>query len=910
MTSVHLSEENSHSSIEELRRQEEFSVNMESNEDPRENMLVSSSEMVLMQTAKTDVVNPKNKEKVETRILFDSGSQRTYISQSLASKLNLKGDIEEELKRVTFGTSKLGWIVTGRTRETYEEKSETGLLEISDIENPDQSIVAQAGICDLWNLESIGIIENMETSSDKKAMEYFKETLKFKNGRYYVKWPWKENTQELPDNRELALGRLKSCVARMRKKPDLLTKYDTIIQDQIQKGIVEEVNEFRTGGRKHYISHHAVITPQKSTTKVRIVYDASAKTNKEMPSLNECLYQGPVLLNNLCGIFMRFRLHKIAMVADIEKAFLQVGLQEDDRDVTRFIWLKDCANMYVERQNIQEYRFCRVPFGVISSPFLLAATIEHHVDMYNTPIAEKIKNNIYVDNLISGCESVPKALKFYSDAKDIFKEAAMNLREWISNSSSINELLPASDKTDALQVSVLGHIWNIEDDKVAVKPSKFTVCPGKTTKRRTLMELAEIFDPIGLFSPIIIGDLNDKTCKLLCFCDASARAYSAAVYLHQTCGQSSRSDLIFSKSRLAPVKEMSIPRLELMAVLIGVRSLIFVKSELDISIEEMYLRSDSQCVLKWISTKKELNVFVKNIIAEIKAHKDVKFMYVNTMENPADVATRGTTASKLKNDSLWWHGPKWSNYDTQNWKNDSFGDNSSVEKMYQSEIKDENSRCSTLLCNQIEEENRSPLGIDCRKFSSYTKVIRVTAWIQRFVSRMKKDKSSTGKVLTYKELKVAEMNWIKYIQRKHYLDVFKALNEHKRNHLQRQLELFISQDGILCCRGRLENADISESARLPILLPRGEDLTRSTWRMGRIVKLISSNDGEIRSAKVQLSTGLILGRPLNVLYPLELDCHNENKEVKKFDKDPVSIARPKRLSAEIAKRKIKSILKK
>ncbi|VDI04630.1 Hypothetical predicted protein [Mytilus galloprovincialis] len=340
-----------------------------------------------------------------------------------------------------------------------------------------------------------------------------------------------------------------------------------------------------------------------------------------MPSLNECLYRGPVLLNNLCGIFMRFRLHKIAMVADIEKAFLQVGLQEDDRDVTRFMWLKDCANTYVERQNIQEYRFCRVPFGVISSPFLLAATIEHHVDMYNTPIAEKIKNNIYVDNLISGCESVPEALKFYSDTKDIFKEAAMNLREWISNSSSINELLPASDRTDALQVSVLGHIWNIEDDKVAVKPSKFTVCPGKTTKRRTLMELAEIFDPIGLFSPIIISGkmfvqdlwkrnlqwddelstedlskwinistelkrvsevfiprcvylhsvLNDKTCKLLCFCDASARAYSAAVYLHQTCGQSSRSDLIFSKSRLAPVKEMSIPRLELMAVLIGVR---------------------------------------------------------------------------------------------------------------------------------------------------------------------------------------------------------------------------------------------------------------------------------------------------------------------------------------------------
>ncbi|VDI11888.1 Hypothetical predicted protein [Mytilus galloprovincialis] len=115
MTSVHLSEENSHSSIEELRRQEEFSVNMESNEDPTENMLVSSSEMVLMQTAKTDVVNPKNKEKVETRILFDSGSQRTYISQSLASKLKLKGDKEEELKLVTFGSEKPKIVKTSST---------------------------------------------------------------------------------------------------------------------------------------------------------------------------------------------------------------------------------------------------------------------------------------------------------------------------------------------------------------------------------------------------------------------------------------------------------------------------------------------------------------------------------------------------------------------------------------------------------------------------------------------------------------------------------------------------------------------------------------------------------------------------------------------------------------------------
>ncbi|XP_063415828.1 uncharacterized protein LOC134697479 [Mytilus trossulus] len=154
----------------------------------------------------------------------------------------------------------------------------------------------------------------------------FKETLEYSNGRYYVTWPWKNDNIDLPVNRYLAFARLKSCVARMRKKPELLEKYNSVIQDQLDKGIVEKVEEDSTEGLKHYIPHHAVITPNKTTTKLRIVYDASAKPNNDVNSLNECLYRGPVLLRNFCGIFMRFRLNQVAIVADIEKAFLQVGL--------------------------------------------------------------------------------------------------------------------------------------------------------------------------------------------------------------------------------------------------------------------------------------------------------------------------------------------------------------------------------------------------------------------------------------------------------------------------------------------------------------------------------------------------------------------------------------------------------
>ena len=146
---------------------------------------------------------------------------------------------------------------------------------------------------------------------------------------------------------------------------------------------------------------------------MRVVYDASAKTKQENRSLNECLYRGPVMLQDLCGLLLRFRLRKVGIVADIEKAFLQIGLQEKDRDATRFFWLKD-INTPILENNIQVYRFCRVPFGVISSPFLLASTIDYHLSTYQSDTAENIRNNIYVDNVITGVDSLADAEMMYT----------------------------------------------------------------------------------------------------------------------------------------------------------------------------------------------------------------------------------------------------------------------------------------------------------------------------------------------------------------------------------------------------------------------------------------------------------------------------------------------------------------
>ena len=153
-------------------------------------------------------------------------------------------------------------------------------------------------------------------------------------------------------------------------------------------------------------------------------------------SLNEYLHKGPVMLQDLTGILLRFRLNRIALVSDIEKAFLQISLTEESRDETRFLWLKNRQTLNLEN-NIQQYRFCRVLFGIILNPFLLTATPGHRLKIFDSLTAEPIRENIYVDNVITGSESVNDALAFHTEAKHVFQKAGMNMRDGASKSEQV-----------------------------------------------------------------------------------------------------------------------------------------------------------------------------------------------------------------------------------------------------------------------------------------------------------------------------------------------------------------------------------------------------------------------------------------------------------------------------------------
>ncbi|KIH51420.1 hypothetical protein ANCDUO_18494, partial [Ancylostoma duodenale] len=279
-------------------------------------------------------------------------------------------------------------------------------------------------------------------------------------------------------------------------------QYNGVFQEQLHQNIVEEVeDEGNTlGDHIHYIPHQAVLTPHKTTTKLRIVFDASAHY-RDCPSLNDALHRGPVILPQLYGLMLRFRIGKVAIISDVEKAFLQVRLPERDRDATRCLWLRDHKSP-PDQENILVFRFTRVTFGLLSSPFLLAVTTHYHLDQYEDDriLVKEIKENLYVDNLLLTADTVEDAIKVYSRTKEMFNALNMNLREFVSNEQDLMSAIASHDKSAEVTPKVLGIKWDSTHDEIQVS----CVIPAQeqVTKGKIASSVASIYDPMGWMLPL------------------------------------------------------------------------------------------------------------------------------------------------------------------------------------------------------------------------------------------------------------------------------------------------------------------------------------------------------------------------------------------------------------------------
>ena len=654
---------------------------------------------------------------------------------------------EENQGPIAMNTS-LGWILSGpgvgvRSKQPGQGLAvATYLLKIDCLTtNEDQQLTK------FWDFESIGI-------KDKETVpEAFEKNISFENGRYSVTLPFKENSPVLPDNYENTLHRLHSTVKHLKKDPKVFEECDSIIKDQLEKGIIEPVDVTKPlkVGEVHYLPSQIVARQDALTTKIRIVFDASSKSNGIC--LNDTLHTGPSLTEQLYAVLMRFRAKKIGIIADVQKAFLAIGIDESQRDYLRFLWL---ANIADDNPEIVIYRFCSVVFGLCCSPFIMNATLQHHVKQYEQVDPQFVKlmlNSFYCDDLSLSVNSLEEAVSVCLKAKERYSHGNFFLRKWNSNSEELMSVLHAESKScEAVQScdvkdveredasfaklsfgkfdeietpkeqKVLGLNWNTESDILTLKFGQI-VEVGKAlepTKRSVLKAAAKIFDPLGMISPMTLKakllfqelsllkldwdeELNSEhkrtwnkwlldlevansiviprylfagtkkivdNCEIHGFADASSKALGACVYAVFSTEDGLSSTHITGKSRVAPLKQITIPRLELTAAEILAKLMANVVESLgeSLTINAKYYWTDSLTTLYWLSTKKELKQFVDNRVNKIKnlSSPDMwKFTPGN--DNPADIASRGSYLSTLEGNSKWWQGPGWLRLPKDSW---------------------------------------------------------------------------------------------------------------------------------------------------------------------------------------------------------------------------------------------------
>jgi hypothetical protein len=324
------------------------------------------------------------------------------------------------------------------------------------------------------SLQSIGL--GYALIKDKEIKEMMESKISFNGERYQTKLCWNEELASiLPTNYDMAYSQLISNLNRLRQTPERLKTYHTTIVEQEQHGRIERVppleDKYSPGRKVHYLPHHAVVRDEKEFTKVRVVYNASARRGKS-PSLNQCLEKGPKLYNDLAGIQMRARLKPILIACDIEKAFHQILLDPEDRNCVRFLWAE---NPFEEKATIIEYRFTVVTFGVICSPAHLALTIDIHLRKFPGEFAKEIAKNAYVDNILAGVDKPEKVQCAYNELKHIFKQAGMNIREFVSNCVDQINKLPPEDRIDKENVKLLGIKWNVVRDEFKFSLPKWQV---------------------------------------------------------------------------------------------------------------------------------------------------------------------------------------------------------------------------------------------------------------------------------------------------------------------------------------------------------------------------------------------------------------------------------------------------
>ncbi|UYV63002.1 hypothetical protein LAZ67_2002805 [Cordylochernes scorpioides] len=808
----------------------------------------------------------------------------------------LTGKIVQVEADLTAVETKLGWTLMGNSP----------IIDSNDnVQQTLNLLTTRCDLKDLWDLKVLGIRDPVETCSKETRYQEIKEKFITKiqrqsDQRYSVGLPWKVEKESIPSNLDIAIKRLDISIKKMNSQ-NKLTEYSQIFSDWLTEGLIERVEENPLERRGYYLPHRPVYKMESKTTPIRPVFDASCLGHNGL-SLNQCLEKGPNLLERIPEMMIRFRENKFGVTADIRKAFQMVAIEESERNYLRFLWWEKESD-----RELIAYRHKRLVFGLNCSPFVLNAVIEYHLQSIRGPLVQWVKilaQSFYMDNCITSLETKQEVQEFQKAAIEIMDRAKMDLREW--------EYSLEENPEKGTCTKILGVVWNkMEDSLKCELPDNLSIQP-KLTKRLVLSMVQRIFDPLGFCAPVFLqpklllqrswglklgwdtplpesmaqefrtwldqiklielikiprymwNDLIFPT-EVHIFCDASQIGYGAVAYLRSETGRENTLTLIWSKVRLAPMKSIMIPRLELMAMVLGARLANAIQAALKRKCETT-LWSDSTTALSWIKKEIECRVFVRNRVREIQATTNLNdWRFVPSQLNPADLLSRGCPPSQFVQ-SRWWEGPEWLKKPKEFWPNSEFSINpKEIKEMLIKMLghrKLKYVQLQTALCEIESIINNRPLTY-VSEDDNDLKPLTPNEFLQN---------GPESSFPEFENLK-PEMLHTRY----------RELGQLKRELKQRFLKEYL---GALIQKP--ENIDRRQLKVGDVLIGQ-ENLKRMFWPKGRIVNLIPGKDGIVRVAHVKTSTGTLI-RALQRLHPLEISSNVETIQKDNSKTEPQSDA--------------------
>lgn len=768
-----------------------------------------------------------------------------------------------------FGTllaqnSRLGWIVSGAVQGNNTQVEDIVVmhnkLEVDDL------------LQKFWESEELHTEKRTMTKDEKQCEKIYEEThSRTPSGRYKVALPFIDEIETLGESKDVAVKRLMNMERRFKKDGEFQQRYIGFMKEYEDLGHMEKVPKDEIQKSKtYYLPHHGVLREESTTTKLRVVFDGSAQTSSGT-SLNEQLLIGPSLQHDIRDIFLRWRKHNICLVADIQRMYRQILVREDDVDYQRIVWRSK------PEDPIQDYRLLTVTYGTSCAPYLAIKTLRQLASDESDKFpkaASVLQSDCYMDDILCGCDTVDEAIQLSGELIDLSNKGGFVLHKWNSNSVVVLESLPTENNQTRETINImmdktvktLGVRWNPSSDCFELNMKLPSASP-KVTKRSVLSDVATIYDPLGWLSPVVIvakmflqrlwllglgwddelpnevktewltyrDEINTmstiylprwigmtrtiKRVELHGFSDASITAFGGVVFVRIIREVDTvEVKMVSAKTKVAPVKQVTLPRLELCGAVLTAKLLHKVKVCLDIPDDQIYGWTDSTIVLAWLQKHpNSWKTFVGNRVAEIlNVTKPSQWHHVSSKDNPADCASRGLPPAQLAQHELWWTGPQWLN---------SPHPISCVSRIHETDL--EEKIVVNMAVDDVDEE------FLLHKYSTLMKLKRVIGYCFRFVHNCKRKAQQknidstddrleeTPKFLVTSELKRSMNACIKISQNRYFSDELHDLSHgqtvNKKSSLY-FLHPFLDTDDIIRVGGRLKNAPLPYDTKHPVVV--------------------------------------------------------------------------------------------